>query len=123
MKKVLIYIFVLLCVLFLMPSIFTRKRTTTIAKENEENEIKEDNAETEIIPYDYSKHATIKLYHSKTEQIEELPIDEYLYGVVSGEMPASYEMEALKAQAVVARTYTLYQIINSSRKTWRRRNL
>ncbi len=36
-----------------------------------------------------------------------LPLEEYLYGVVAGEMPASFETEALKAQAVAARTYTL----------------
>lgn len=33
----------------------------------------------------------------------------YLYGVVAGEMPASFPEEALKAQAVAARTYTLYK--------------
>ncbi len=36
-----------------------------------------------------------------------LPLEEYLYGVVAGEMPASFESEALKAQAVAARTYTV----------------
>ena len=36
-----------------------------------------------------------------------MDLEEYLIGVVMGEMPASFEMEALKAQAVVARTYTL----------------
>jgi len=36
-----------------------------------------------------------------------LDLEEYLVGVVLGEMPASFETEALKAQAVVARTYTL----------------
>lgn len=45
----------------------------------------------------------------KTEQglvvINELPIEEYLYGVVPSEMPVSYPMEALKAQAICARTY------------------
>ena len=37
----------------------------------------------------------------------EMDMDTYLIGVVSGEMPASFELEALKAQAVVARTFTL----------------
>ncbi len=36
-----------------------------------------------------------------------LPLEEYLYGVVAGEMPATFETEALKAQAVAARTYTV----------------
>ena len=37
--------------------------------------------------------------------INELPLEEYLYGVVPSEMPASYPLEALKSQAVCARTY------------------
>ncbi len=38
--------------------------------------------------------------------INELPFEEYLYGVVPGEMPPAWPLEALKAQAVAARTYT-----------------
>ena len=111
MKKILIYILILLCILFLFPSIFTKKRKA-VAESQENNE----QIEEPIVQYDYSKYSTIKLYHNKTGEIESLPIDVYLYGVVSGEMPVSYEMEALKAQAIVARTYTLYQIINSNGK-------
>ena len=37
--------------------------------------------------------------------INELPLESYLYAVVPSEMPASYEEEALKAQAVCARSY------------------
>lgn len=43
-------------------------------------------------------------------------MDEYLLGVVSAEMPANFEEEALKAQAVVARTYTMYIIEHNSNK-------
>lgn len=39
-----------------------------------------------------------------------LGLEEYLYGVVPSEMPQSYEMEALKAQAVAARTYAMTKI-------------
>ena len=56
------------------------------------------------------------MLHSETGQIEEINLEEYLYGVVSSEMPANFEIEALKAQAVVARTYTIYQINNNSSK-------
>lgn len=42
----------------------------------------------------------------------EMPLHEYLVGVLLAEMPASFEMEALKAQAVAARTFTLKQIAN-----------
>ena len=40
----------------------------------------------------------------------EMSMEEYLTGVLMGEMPASYPLEALKAQAVAARTYTLQQL-------------
>lgn len=39
-------------------------------------------------------------------KVREMPLEEYIVGVVSAEMPAGYELEALKAQAVAARTYT-----------------
>ena len=41
-------------------------------------------------------------------EIQTVDLEEYLVGVVAAEMPAGFEKEALKAQAVAARTYTLY---------------
>lgn len=40
-------------------------------------------------------------------QAQEMNLEEYLVGVVLGEMPADFELEALKAQSVVARTFAL----------------
>jgi len=51
---------------------------------------------------------TIRLLRSGGE-VEELTMGEYLWGVVAAEMPASFQLEALKAQAVCARTYCRYQ--------------
>ena len=47
--------------------------------------------------------------------INVINIEEYLYGVVPKEMGASYPLEALKAQAVAARTYT-YMSMGSYKK-------
>ncbi len=41
--------------------------------------------------------------------VNELPMEEYVKDVVSSEVASNWEMEALKAQAVIARTYALYQ--------------
>lgn len=46
--------------------------------------------------------------------INVLSINEYLYGVVPSEIPASWNIEALKAQAVSARTYTYHHLKNGS---------
>jgi len=44
--------------------------------------------------------------------INELSMEEYLYGVVPSEMPWSYDAEALKAQAICARTYAYKHMLN-----------
>lgn len=106
MKKVLLYILCMVFLCFLIPILFTKKSEPKEIKSNEEIEYKEDNN----LVYDYGEFNKVKLLHTKTGEVEELELDQYLLGVVSSEMPASFEIEALKAQAVVARTYTIYKI-------------
>ncbi|MEA1961667.1 MAG: SpoIID/LytB domain-containing protein [Bacillota bacterium] len=55
----------------------------------------------------YDTEPTISLYRSKTGQIDELKLEDYLKGVVAAEIGPKFPMEALKAQAIVARTMTL----------------
>ena len=123
MKKIIIYIFSFVILCFIIPILFTRKfegqEIVQVSNQNRANENVEIQTQNNIAQqknYDYKQYNTIKLLHAKTGQIEELPLDEYLYGVVAAEMPASFETEALKAQAVVARTYTIYKIQNNSSK-------
>lgn len=114
MKKVILILLSIVLVTFLLPIIFTHKfRISEVSGESSENveessnsNVKEDNVQNKI--YEYSKYSTIRLLHASTNTIEELKLDEYLLGVVSAEMPATFEQEALNAQAVVARTYTIY---------------
>ena len=51
--------------------------------------------------------------------INELKVEEYLYGVVPSEMPSSYPHEALKAQAISARTYTYFHKKSYAYPEWR----
>lgn len=53
---------------------------------------------------------TLTVYLHEEDKTVEMTLDEYLYGVLGGEMPASFPLEALKAQAVAARTYTVRRI-------------
>ena len=113
MKKIFLGIigFVLIC--FIIPFIFTKQyktETTNVGVDVSDDSLNNDT------PYDYKQYNTIKLLHTKTNDIEEINLDEYLYGVVSAEMPAAFEEEALKAQAVVARTYTIYTITHNNGK-------
>lgn len=73
----------------------------------------EENDKTEEKQVKETIENAITLYRSNGE-ILNLTINEYLIGAVAGEMPASFNIEALKAQAVVSRTYLLKRIKNNN---------
>ena len=73
----------------------------------------EENDKTEEKQVKETIENVITLYRSNGE-ILNLTINEYLIGAVAGEMPASFNIEALKAQAVVSRTYLLKRIKNNN---------
>ena len=53
---------------------------------------------------------TISVYMHKTGETRQMKMEEYLYGVVAGEMKNDWDVEALAAQAIIARTYTLQSV-------------
>lgn len=63
-----------------------------------------------IEPTNQSSEQLIKVFREETNTYDEVNLEDYIVGVVAGEMPAAYELEALKAQAVAARTYMLDQL-------------
>ena len=116
MRKIIFIVLLIILLTFTIPIVFTKKFITkdtlsNAIQENSENTISENTQK-----YTYDKYGTIRLLHAKDGSVEELNIDEYLLGVVSAEMPADFEEEALKAQAIVARTYTIYMIENNKNK-------
>ncbi len=54
--------------------------------------------------------STIRVYDPSTTKITNMPLEDYILGVVAAEMPASFEIEALKAQAIAARTFASYKM-------------
>lgn len=72
------------------------------------------NSEVNILNDKVKKEETIYLVRSKTGDIVEMELEEYLKGVVYAEMPSSFNIEALKAQAVAARTYTKFKMADST---------
>ena len=116
MKKIFIYFLILIFICFAIPIIFTQEFSSRTSSQDIVNTEVSNETIAQESTYDYDKYNTIKLLHTDTDKVEDIQLDEYLYGVVSAEMPASFEEEALKAQAVVARTYTIYKIVNNDGK-------
>lgn len=110
MKKVILIFIGLIFLCFFLPVILTNPFVEV------NSNVVEEAKKPEEIAYDYGEYNTIKLFHAGTNTIEDVNLEDYLYGVVSAEMPASFELEALKAQAIVARTYTIYKLQTSQGK-------
>lgn len=63
--------------------------------------------------FNNAENIKVTIKDSENNEEKNLDLEEYIIGVVAGEMPASFEVEALKAQAVAARSYALSKINNS----------
>ncbi|MDD3174203.1 MAG: stage II sporulation protein D [Herbinix sp.] len=91
MKKILIKTLIVSVMVLLLPFVITM----LISKSN-------DMASIETMDF--------KIYYEANGSKDELSFNDYILGVVAANMPAGYQMEALKTQAVIARTYALYNV-------------
>jgi len=64
----------------------------------------------EEIELNYIENRNIRVKRLATDTIEVMPLEEYIVGVLAGEMPIYFEKEAFKAQAVASRSYALKRI-------------
>lgn len=65
--------------------------------------------------FNTKKEENINVLDKNTNNIDKLNLEEYVVGVVAAEMPASFDIEALKAQAIASRTYAAYKIKTSNK--------
>ena len=63
--------------------------------------------EIEEIELKYINNINVRVKRLSTNEIQIVPLEEYIVGVLAGEMPVYFELEALKAQAVASRSYVL----------------
>lgn len=63
---------------------------------------------------DVKEEIKLALKDTLTGEIKNIELEDYIVGVVAGEMPASFNEEALKAQAIASRTYAMYKMKNSN---------
>lgn len=90
MKKIIIFITLLIFIPFFIVIIYN--------KTYKEIELK------------YINVTYIRVKKLKDNTIEKIPLEEYIVGVLAGEMPIDFDLEALKAQAVASRSYALKRI-------------
>lgn len=73
----------------------------------------------EKVNFEYNNgELKIRVLREATGKIEEMYFEDYIVGVLSGEMPANFELEALKAQALAARSYSLNKINSNNHNNY-----
>ena len=99
LKRFILFIFIFIIIIFSLPLlVINLDKSFSKEFENlEENNLK------------------IKLYRHETDNVEEIDLEKYLEGVLVAEMPAKFDMEALKAQAVASRTYAVSKILSENK--------
>ncbi|MBQ9318614.1 MAG: stage II sporulation protein D [Bacilli bacterium] len=70
------------------------------------------------IRFYFSSNSMVRVYRQKSNKVDRVPIEQYVIGVVSGEMPVNFEIEALKAQAVASRSYVMFQMERNKDKDY-----
>lgn len=68
--------------------------------------------------FKYVSNMNVRVKRESTSQIDVVPLEEYLVGVLAGEMPVSFNMEALKAQCVAARSYVMKKMAYNKDKEY-----
>lgn len=98
MKRILLFSFLFICIPFIIISLCIKEKSN--------------------LNFNFSHNTIVRVYRSKSKKVEIVPLEEYVMGVVAGEMPISFNEEALKAQAVAARSYIMYKIVNNKKEKY-----
>jgi len=104
---ILLFIIVLAVVMVMIPVLFV----TVLNKADLEEQATKDKIELKL---NEKQYLPVSVYRTQTDTVEVYPLEEYVRGVIAAEMPTSFEMEALKAQALAARTYIVKRILDKN---------
>lgn len=97
MKKIILLVLLIILIPYLFVSIFVKD---------------------EEIKFIYQSNMFVRVKRMNTDTIDKVPFEEYVTGVLAGEMPVSFELEALKAQAVAARSYVMNKMSYNRNKDY-----
>ncbi|CAN7170464.1 stage II sporulation protein D [Rossellomorea sp. LjRoot5] len=107
LKPVVIIFSIFISIIFIVPTLLVLPFSSDKETANLDEKLKNSLSVEEL-----ADSVEVAVYRSSQDLIEKLPLEQYVVGVVAGEMPADFEKEALKAQALAARTYMVNQLLS-----------
>lgn len=104
----------MLLVMLILPTLIVVPFSSASVNDKEEAKQSADEAVYADIEEDPS--LTVSVMRSKSKQVENVPLETYVLRVVASEMPTDFELEALKAQSLAARTYIVNHLLLDGEK-------
>lgn len=109
MKRTLIVFFIVFTLFFLLPAAIVMVYSHTGSHQSQQSSTAA-GVHAKTTAEQLVKEPEVTVYRSQLNRVETVPLETYIIGVVASEMPATFKVEALKAQALAARTYILRQM-------------
>jgi stage II sporulation protein D len=101
-------VFVIVVVIVIIPALLVLPFSEKKSVARDDVPIQEKSKEEMVL----NSPVSVPIFREAESKVEEIDLEEYVKGVVASEMPADFELEALKAQALTARTYIVNLLLN-----------
>ncbi|WP_330949176.1 stage II sporulation protein D [Virgibacillus sp. MG-45] len=101
----------LFSVILVIPTLIV---TPFVSENNKVTTVNDQSEKEGIVTLPNNSAVSVTVMRSESEEIEKVPLETYVARVVASEMPADFEMEALKAQVLAARTFIVYRMIHQN---------
>lgn len=115
MKTVYLSTIITLSIVMLFLPLVSTLEPTVLSVGTDAPPLSEKNISSNSEELSEAKTEQVRVYITEEKKVQTISLEEYIFGVVSAEMPALYEKEALKAQAVAAYTYLSYKKENGNK--------
>lgn len=114
-KPLILLVTLLFMITLMIPSLLVLPFTKDTASGKLGEQLKGENRQVETMEAATGPAVDVAVFRMEKKEIEKLPLEKYVVGVVASEMPRDFEKEALKAQALTARTYIVNQMLKENK--------
>lgn len=109
-KAVVLVVSLLLIAVLMIPSLLVLPFTGQVSGKLNERTKEQDL----LVLLEEASAVEVSVYRSAKDEVEQIPLEKYVLGVVASEMPVEFEEEALKAQALSARTEIVRHLLSDT---------
>lgn len=114
-KPIIVLISLLVVITLFIPSLLVLPFTEGKVSGKLGEQLKQENSQVDTVVTSSGPAVEVAVFRMEKKQTEKLPLEKYVVGVVASEMPRDFEKEALKAQALTARTYIVNQMLKGNK--------